>query len=383
MSESPSWKTDPAIAARAQAERALRQQQPRKLNGSGYHFPLVRSKDVKLDTSPSYVVEGIIPKDGLVVIWGPPKCGKTFWTFDLAMHVALGTVYRGHLVERGTVVYVACEGERGLAARNAAFRQDKLSNEDDPPFHLLTTRLDLPGEGKQLIMDIAAQIPPTETVTSIVLDTLNRSIRGSENSDEDMSAYVAAADALRDYFTCAVIIIHHCGIDGTRPRGHTSLTGACDAQLAISRDGTDKVITTIEYMKDGAEGEPLASTLRVVQVGIDDNGKPITSLVVDAADAPTKPAKKPVKLPDSAKIALKHLKNALASPNDSEPVPDNSHVKRGTRGVKLELWQKCCYQAGISQGEGDSAKRMAFNRAIEKLIAEELVTCWGEWVWVP
>jgi hypothetical protein len=33
-----------------------------------------------------------------------------------------------------------------------------------------------------------------------------------------------------------VVIVHHCGIEGTRPRGHSSLTGAADAQLAVKRD---------------------------------------------------------------------------------------------------------------------------------------------------
>jgi RecA-family ATPase len=69
-----------------------------------------------------------------------------------------------------------------------------------------------------------------------VLDTLNRSLGGSESSDEDMSAYVVrASDAIRDEFDCVVPIVHHCGIDGTRPRGHTSLTGAADAQVAVKR----------------------------------------------------------------------------------------------------------------------------------------------------
>ena len=53
----------------------------------------------------------------------------------------------------------------------------------------------------------------------VTLDTLNRSLHGSENSDEDMGNYIKAADAIRETFNCAVIIIHHCGIEGTRPRG--------------------------------------------------------------------------------------------------------------------------------------------------------------------
>jgi hypothetical protein len=39
-----------------------------------------------------------------------------------------------------------------------------------------------------------------------VLDTLNRSLAGSESDDEDMAAYVKAADAIREAFGCAVVI---------------------------------------------------------------------------------------------------------------------------------------------------------------------------------
>ena len=53
-------------------------------------FKLTPFADIRFDPTPPYVVKGIIPRNGLVTVWGPPKCGKSFWTFDLAMHVALG-----------------------------------------------------------------------------------------------------------------------------------------------------------------------------------------------------------------------------------------------------------------------------------------------------
>ena len=72
----------------------------------------------------------------------------------------------------------------------------------------------------------------------VVLDTLNKSLVGSENKDVDMGAYVRAAEAIRDAFDCVVIIVHHCGYDDTRPRGHSSLPAAVDAQLAVTRERT-------------------------------------------------------------------------------------------------------------------------------------------------
>ena len=54
---------------------------------------------------------------------------------------------------------------------------------------------------------------------AVCLDTLNRSLAGSESSDEDMSAYIRAADAIRDAFGCLVVVVRHCGHNGERPRG--------------------------------------------------------------------------------------------------------------------------------------------------------------------
>ena len=65
-----------------------------------------------------------------------------------------------------------------------------------------------------------------------------------------MAAYIRAADAIRETFHCAVIIVHHCGIAANRPRGHTSLSGADDAQIAVERDDASGIITAkVEHMK--------------------------------------------------------------------------------------------------------------------------------------
>src|SRR5262249_12682393 len=152
-------------------------------------FRLIRFRDIKLSSTAAYLVKDLIPREGLIVIWGPPKCGKTFWAFDVGMHIGLGRDYRGRRIRQGAVVYIACEGERGLTARAEAFRRRKMADDDgDPPFHLLTTRLDLAGDADTLVADIKAQIGD-DGVAAIFVDTLNRSIAGSESDDEDMGDY--------------------------------------------------------------------------------------------------------------------------------------------------------------------------------------------------
>jgi RecA-family ATPase len=206
------------------------------------------------------LVKGIIPREGLIVAWGPPKCGKSFWIFDLAMHVALGWQYRDRRVQQGAVVYCAFEGQTGIQARVEAFRQTFPIEMDGPvPFYLQPVTLDLVAAHAGLITAIKGKL--TTAPALVVLDTLNRSLRGSENDSKDMAAYIAAADAIREAFNCAVATVHHCGIDGTRPRGSTALSGVVDAQLSVKRDASDAIIVEVEFLKDGAPGEIIASRL--------------------------------------------------------------------------------------------------------------------------
>ncbi len=143
-------------------------------------FKLVAFNDIPLSMESRYIVKGLIPRVGLTVLWGPPKCGKSFWAFDAAMHVAQGLEYRGRPVEQGGVVYVALEGGAGYGARAAAYRQAKMAEDAEPvPFHLIVDRLDLVAEAEALIGRIREQMG-AEAPILIVLDTLNRSLRGSE-----------------------------------------------------------------------------------------------------------------------------------------------------------------------------------------------------------
>src|SRR5262249_31112508 len=64
-------------------------------------FDIIAFAQFQFTTSVAYLVKGLLPRRGLAIIWGPPKCGKSFWTFDLFMHVALGWEYRGRKVVQG------------------------------------------------------------------------------------------------------------------------------------------------------------------------------------------------------------------------------------------------------------------------------------------
>ena len=247
-------------------------------------FTLVRFADLKADNEPEYLVPGIIPAEGFGVVWGPPKGGQIILGLRFAYARRPWLVVSRHGSAARPVAYCAFEGAAGFKKRATAFRQ-RHQGADEAEFFLIGGRADLIKEHQQLIADIKKQTgdrPPRV----VCLDTLNRSLVGSENKDEDMSAYIRAADAIRESFPgSVVVVVHHCGISGDRPRGHTSLTGAVDFQLKVWKDGNGNVCTEVEWLKEGEEGEVLISRLEQVEVGRDKHGNAITSCVVVPSEA--------------------------------------------------------------------------------------------------
>ena len=332
--------------------------------------------EITIGADRAYLVKGIIPRTGLVVIWGPPKCGKSFWTFDLVMHVALGWEYRGRRVHHGPVVYLALEGGKGLEGRIEAFRQRYLQETLDPvPFYLIADPINLAKDHADLIGCIRLQACPPAVV---VIDTLNRSLTGSESDDKDMAAYIRAADTIRNAFDCVVIVVHHCGIDATRPRGHTSLGGAVDAQLAVKRDAADNIGVTDEFMKDGPEGEKLSSRLEVVEIGHDSDGETMTSCaIVPVEDTAVNPNINR-RLSDRQRLALDALADCVVE--QGNPPPATSGLPTGLLAVSVAAWRDAMISRGIID-KGAKNPREDFRRLKNSLQVRREIGIREELVW--
>ena len=186
-----------------------------------------------------------------------------------------------------------------------------------------------------------------------------------------MSAYIAAAGKIEEAFGCLVVIVHHCGVDATRPRGHTSLTGAVEAQIAIKKSDDGLVTATLERAKDLEEGGEIFSRLELVEVGVDPDGDPITSLIVVPAEesAAQKTAKD---LSPANRRALDALFEALLDFGTVPPA--NSYIPAHTRTTTLVRWEAICEAKMIADSEKPDSKRKAFVRASRKTSRP-----WNDW----
>ena len=339
-------------------------------------FPIVRFRDVLMSTASAYCVSGLLPRTGLVVIYGPPKCGKSFWTFDLLMHVSLGWKYRGLRVRQGVVVYCVLEGADGFTRRVRAFEIEHPRAKDSD-FYLMTLSLDLIRDHKELIASIRAQLPKGADFAAVAIDTLNRSLRGSENSDEDMADYVRAADAIRVAFDCVVPIIHHCPHGADRPRGHSSLLGAADLLIAVKRDDANNVVALVELAKDGRAGLQVVSLLREIEVGKNEDGETLTSLVVDPVGDPSFTGHKPqtrrgsiAKVEfETVKIEMLRAYDRLADGVETTPGLDGKPVRKVPVDKLRDEMRSAGFLEANETGGLTNTGRSHFRRAKMALLA--------------
>ena len=236
------------------------------------------------------------------------------------------------------------------------------------PFFLIADALNLVKDHPELIGCIRLQAKGN--LVAVVIDTLNRSLAGSESDDKDMAAYIRAADAIRHAFGCAVIIVHHCGVDASRPRGHTSLIGAVDAQLAVKRDAAENIVVTVERMKDGPEGETLVSTLEAVEVGNDIDGDPITSCVVVPVDGAAVRPETNRKLSDRQRLALDALADCAV--DHGEPPPAAFGLPVGLLAIKVADWRDELYRRGVLDRDAKNP-RADLRRVKNSLQARRLI----------
>jgi hypothetical protein len=219
-------------------------------------WPLYSETELGDIPQPKWLVQNHVT-DGFTVMYGPPKSGKTFVALDWALSMASGRTWNGLQTEPAPVLYVSGEGAGGLHKRVQAWKTQHGEGSSRLYFipfgarivdreHVIQLRHDLHATGARLL----------------VIDTLARSMAGSdENSAKDMGTAIQALDWLREKTGCGTLVLHHSGVDGTRPRGSTALFGAADTLIRVEGEH-GRLMITCEGQKDAMPFNPSSFELR-------------------------------------------------------------------------------------------------------------------------
>jgi AAA domain len=324
---------------------------------------------------PNYLVDELIPSAGLVLVWGKQKTFKSFWLLDLFVHVAMGWQYRDHTVRQGLVIYCAFEGGHGYKGRIEAIRRHyHIADDVDVPLFVMPGQVDLINDERALVGEFKYQLGGAAPA-AVILDTLNRSLSGSESSDKDMTLYVKAAEAIRKAFGCVCVIVHHCGYDDTHARGHTSLPAAVDAEISVMRDaGSPVLLVQVKQMRDGPEGMQVRSRAQMVKLDPDQNGKERSSIVIVPEDGNeiVNPARRG--RPDIATPVLVEALRAAIDAKGERFVPDGKlPLQAAEQHYVREIFYRRYVDAEADGHKSGGAQVKAFKRAVEQAVARGLV----------
>lgn len=187
-----------------------------------------------------WVIRNYLERSATGAIYGPSGALKSFVALEMAICVATGRPYRGNPVRRGSVLYLAAEGQRGLSKRILAWEKKNGALTEAEHGRLL--RLNVHDEDGRVNL-FGSFVPNLREaieehgnrIILVVIDTLAKSLGGKEETNEVFSEAIDNLEAnLCRPLGVTVLLVHHSGKDPTKGmRGGSSIGGGVDFAFEI------------------------------------------------------------------------------------------------------------------------------------------------------
>jgi hypothetical protein len=185
----------------------------------------------------------------------------------------------GRITKQAPVIYIAAEGGAGLWSRIHAWHRARNMRWNEAAMHVVPAAIDLQQDAWRVV-DAALALGVAPGL--VVVDTLSQTYAGEENSANEMAAYLRELGSrFRDLWQCSVMLVHHTGHAATeRPRGSSAIRSNVDYLLGCFRDEKEMLATVSSVkQKDGELFADATFAMTVTDLGVDDDGDKLTSLV--------------------------------------------------------------------------------------------------------
>ena len=337
------------------------------------------------------LVQDVIPEVGHGLISGQWGLFKTFGALDLAHSCMSGEPFLGYEIMRcGGVLFMAIEGTYEVPIRLQGVIEDRAKIAGPAPFAWIETCPPLISKNAadeicKIAEAIAKELEERFGVplVLIIIDTVIASSGYHRDGQEnDAAAGQAIMNTLRQVarqMRCFVFGVDHFGKSvETGTRGTSAKESSADVVIAMLGDKavSGEVTNTrlaLRKRRGGINGEEHPFTVRKRDMGPDQFGKPMSTLVLDwsAAQIPQHVAKE--HWSKSLRLLRQVLMTILADHGrDQQPYADGPTV----RACNPELVrQEFCRQYPAEGDEKEKAhtRRQAFYRAIKAAQQQSLI----------
>lgn len=292
---------------------------------------------------PEWILKGVLARQSINILFGESGAGKSLFALDWAYCIASGKDWEfSKCKEKGSVIYIAGEGNMGLAMRMQAIMQ-KYESQPNNNIHFSKKSFDFYKEDE--VEDIIRQIDLIHDKgikpVAIFIDTLARNFTGDENSSKDVAVYVKGIEFLCKKYNCAVVTVHHSGHgDKDRVRGSSALKGAHDAEFCVLKDNDFTSTISCTKLKDGKKFAARQFGINEVELIGDvfydeDDETQLTSVNLQFLDYSTANSKKDV-LKGHQKVFMACLNQIIDDKNTVLNAELSLMAKDGQEMVRIE-----------------------------------------------
>ena len=338
-----------------------------------------------------WLIKGVFPETGAALMAGVWGAYKTTIALEISVCVMAGLPFADQFrVKRpGAVLYIALEGAGMLPSRLSAIAAKHRVTDplpfgwrgDCPPLTDKNAVDELCSIANEAAIDLKRNFGVP--VVMIWIDTLITAASFASGEDNDAAAAQRVMTTLREISqrTGALVIgIDHFGkVMESGTRGSSAKEGAADTVIALLADRTvgGAVANTrlaMRKQRDGMSGFEVPFTVRIAEVGTDEDGDPVTAPVVEW-QASQQTSHADIRWTPSMQLLRRVLMTILVDSGQTvRPFSDGLKVRGcDIRLVRAEYYRQ--YTADGTEQQKAEARRKAFNRSVKDAQARGVVAC--------
>jgi hypothetical protein len=366
-------------------------------------FDFKSFSEISADLSREYwLIDDLLPRQNLSVIFGPPKSRKSAIALDVALSIATGRAWGGKWVFQGAALYIGIEDQLGTSMVIQAYRDHHRLNGAKVPFYLSSVAPNfgsVSGDRQALIGEVEVLIQKFGIVPRIiVVDTLARTLGGASENAEGMVAFVENCEKLAQHFGCAVLAVHHSPHDQDRMRGYSVLHGSVMSSWMVKKADTEETFASdvkLVDMKAGASGLAWKVTFSIHELPPNSRGKAHEVQLVEEVLPPKVDIATPKKISaisQSMRLFFSCFDVALGDHGIDVAPLDASYQGCKVRAVPLEkVYEEFSRRYVEERGTEGKVKpgsiRRAFMRKVQSALdsraicRDEVTGCLGDYLW--